>query len=227
MINKLMILFAAALTVTSAFADRGHRRGYGHNRDTNHPVSCSYDLEINTRGNEWRFMQEFSRYSCAAAFDACDYERMVRPNSSSYRCIPSYSRPTPPPRTNSCVYKIQDGIFTEPEVFSASGRGACAQAEAQCARVLRIKQRRNEVSHRAVCVKKGRSTPPRRGRIFKAQCTAQQYFSSNRGNNPTQNYFYGKGRGHSKRAAHRNACFNAMSKCQSVSVGRFYCVELN
>ncbi len=233
--KKLIIFLAAALTITSAFAQR-----YGYNRPNRpvivrptpiYPASCSFDLEVRGfNANTWNFVQEFSRYSCAAAYDACEYERMVRPNSINYRCIESrVSRPNPipvpPPTRNSCEYRIQDGRYTEADVFSASGFNACEQAESQCIRVLRIKKQRGEVSRRAICVKQSRPTPP--PRRFTAQCTAQQYFSANRGSRPTEVRFTATGSGFSYDAARNAACNEAMRQCNNVSFGRFYCVEEN
>lgn len=230
--KKLMIFLAAAMTITSAFAQRNNFR-------PNRPVfvrpspvipaSCSYDLEVQGfNANTWNFVESFSHYSCASAYDACEYERMIRPNSLSYRCVESrVSRPTPvpPPRRNSCEFKIQDGRYTLPEAFIASGFNACEEAESQCIRVLRIKKQRGQVSRRAICQRQTSPIPaPRR---FTAQCSAQQYFSANRGNRPTEVRFTATGSGFSYAAARDAACSEAMRQCNNVSFGRFFCVEEN
>ncbi len=228
--KKLMIFLAAAMTLTSAYAQRNHFRPTRPvivRPAPVFPANCSYDLEVRGfNANTWNFVQSFSAYSCASAYDSCEYERMVRPNSLNYRCVESRnSRPTPPPTRNTCEYKIQDGRYTLPEVFSAAGFNACEEAESQCVRVLRIKKQRGQVSRRAFCQKQSAPTPP--PRRYTAQCTAQQYFSANRGSRPTEVRFTATGSGFSYDSARNAACSEAMRQCNNVSFGRFFCVEQN
>ncbi len=221
------------MTITSAFAQRFNNRPIFTRPTPVYPSNCSYDLEARGMfGNSWNFLQQFSAYSCAAAYDACEYERMVRPASNSLRCVPSnITRPTPTPAPRSCEYRIQrrngNGNF-EPEVFLGSGFNACAEAESQCERVLRIKRQRGEVGNAAICVQTSGSTPvPPPVRTVTAQCTVEQFFSSNSGSRGTGNRFFGTGVARTYGAARGQACFEAMSQCQRVSSGRFFCVELN
>ena len=228
--KKLMILIATMLTITSALAQRWNRPVIVRPTPV-YPASCSYNLE--SRGffaNEWNFVENFTRPSCPSALDACEYAKYIRPNSHNFRCtytnvIPS-PVPTPVPDVRSCEYRIQTRRGFEPDRFTARGFNACEQAESQCLRILRIKRERGEVGRDAQCVSTSspRPTPPR---MVTAQCTVEQYFSSNSGGRPTGNRFNGTGRGRNYSSARAAACSQALQSCSNVSSGRFYCVELN
>ena len=226
-----MIFLAAAMTISSAFAQRFNRPTFTRPTPV-YPASCSYDLQAPTMfGNGWNFLQQFTRYSCAAAFDACEYERMIQPNSFSLRCVPSQvvSRPVPTPAPRSCEYRIErrNGRYTN-DIFTATGFDACEAAQNQCERVLSSLRRRGNVGKFAKCVQTSGSRPvPPPTRTVTAQCTVEQFFSSNSGSRGTGNRFYGTGIARTYNAARNQACSEAMNQCQRVISGRFYCVELN